>query len=245
MLYARKNIALWNFRRSPHSEGAALSAVSSPGASRRRRSRFAGAAIAAWRRWVISSLGAPRASDQRGAAPDCRRRLSVIGSPSAPKPRGWSRALRGANKRESTPPPRPGVPPGNSRSSAEGVPSWDCRLKSIFGPASAYKIHHAHERALSRRLTSSRVPSKLPAVVPARDQKGTRYVGRRSPQSRGCPRNCKRRVSGHSATGSDAPGKAAGDSDPRARRSATGNGHARARRAGCPGEFSPVVVQSV
>src|ERR1043166_1109522 len=38
------------------------------------------------------------------------------------------------------------------------------------------------------------------------------------------------------ATGSlFAPGKAAVDSDPRARTSATGNGHARARRAGCPG----------
>jgi hypothetical protein len=35
------------------------------------------------------------------------------------------------------------------------------------------------------------------------------------------------------ATGSDNPGKAAEDSDPRARRSATGNGHARARWAGC------------
>jgi hypothetical protein len=46
------------------------------------------------------------------------------------------------------------------------------------------------------------------------------------------------------ATGSDAPGKAAEDSDPRARRSATSNGHARARWAGCPDEFSPVVVQS-
>ena len=43
---------------------------------------------------------------------------------------------------------------------------------------------------------------------------------------------------------SNGPGKAGGDSDPRARRSATGNGHARARRAGCPGESSPVVVQS-
>jgi hypothetical protein len=42
------------------------------------------------------------------------------------------------------------------------------------------------------------------------------------------------------ATGSDAPGKAAEDSDPRARRSATSNGHARARWAGCPDEFSPV-----
>jgi len=46
------------------------------------------------------------------------------------------------------------------------------------------------------------------------------------------------------ATGSDAPGKVAEDSDPRARRSATSNGHARARWAGCPDEFSPVVVQS-
>jgi hypothetical protein len=31
------------------------------------------------------------------------------------------------------------------------------------------------------------------------------------------------------------PGKVDKDSDPRARRSATSNGHARARRAGCPG----------
>jgi hypothetical protein len=46
------------------------------------------------------------------------------------------------------------------------------------------------------------------------------------------------------ATGSDTPGKAADDSNPRARRSATSNGHARARWAGCPNEFSPVVVQS-
>ena len=64
-------------------------------------------------------------------------------------------------------------------------------------------------------------------------------------QSRGCPRNCKRRASGRLCHWeSRIPGKAAGDSDPRARRSATGNGHARASRAGCPGEFSPVVVQS-
>ena len=46
------------------------------------------------------------------------------------------------------------------------------------------------------------------------------------------------------ATGRFIPGKVAGDSDPRVRRSATRNGHARARRAGCPGELSPVVSRS-
>ena len=72
-------------------------------------------------------------------------------------------------------------------------------------------------------------------VVPARDQKGTRCVCA-STSSRGCPRNCKRRAFDHHATGSfTAPGKAVEGGDPRARRSATGNGHARARRAGCPG----------
>jgi hypothetical protein len=103
--------------------------------------------------------------------------------------------------------------------------------------------------SLERRPTSALDGFNAPRsiwllVVPARDQKGTRCVGEKLPQCRGCPRNCTRRVFGHSATGSDAPGKAAGDSDPRARRSATGNGHARARRAGCPGELSPVGVRS-
>jgi hypothetical protein len=59
-------------------------------------------------------------------------------------------------------------------------------------------------------------------------------------------------VSGESSTGVatgniDVPGKVVEGSDPRARRSAASNGHARARRAGCPGVNvrSPVVSRSL
>ena len=50
---------------------------------------------------------------------------------------------------------------------------------------------------------------------------------------RGCPRNCKRRILRHHATGLSGPGKAAEGGDPRARRPAVSRGHARACRSGC------------
>jgi hypothetical protein len=64
------------------------------------------------------------------------------------------------------------------------------------------------------------------------DQKGTQ-CGRAIAQRCGCPRNCKRRIFRHRATGISGPGKAAEGDDPRARRPAVSSGHARARRSGC------------
>ena len=49
---------------------------------------------------------------------------------------------------------------------------------------------------------------------------------------RGCPRNCKRRILRHHATGLSGPGKATKGGDPRARRPAVSSGHARACRSG-------------
>src|SRR6478736_1561824 len=52
-------------------------------------------------------------------------------------------------------------------------------------------------------------------------------------RSRGCPRNCKRRIFRHHATGLSGPGKATEGGDPRARRPAVSRGHTRACRSGC------------
>ena len=63
--------------------------------------------------------------------------------------------------------------------------------------------------------------------------KGTAVHGHFRPLCRGCPRNCKRRVFvQHCHWKCEFPGRRTKDGDPRARRSATSNGHARARRAG-------------
>ena len=55
-----------------------------------------------------------------------------------------------------------------------------------------------------------------------------------SQQCRSCPRNCKRLADDHLIPlGSFDPGKVVRGRDPRARKPATGHGHARTRRAGC------------
>ena len=61
----------------------------------------------------------------------------------------------------------------------------------------------------------------------------------RDRQCRGCPRNCKRRIFRHHATGLSGPGKAAEGSDPRARRPAVSRGHTRACRPGCADRAEP------
>ena len=58
-------------------------------------------------------------------------------------------------------------------------------------------------------------------------------------RSRGCPRNCKRRIFRHHATGLSGPGKATEGGDPRARRPAVSRGHTRACRPGCPDRAEP------
>jgi hypothetical protein len=67
--------------------------------------------------------------------------------------------------------------------------------------------------------------------------KGTRCVCSWCSQSRGRPRNCKRIAFDLNLPlrWSAAPGKAVEGGDPRARRSATGNGSRASARAGCPG----------
>ncbi len=61
----------------------------------------------------------------------------------------------------------------------------------------------------------------------------------RDRRCRGCPRNCKRRIFRHRATGLSGPGKAAEGSDPRARRPAVSRGHTRACRPGCADRAEP------
>ena len=74
------------------------------------------------------------------------------------------------------------------------------------------------KRERRRRICASH-PTAIasPAMVPFGDQKGTR-CGASTLQSRGCPRNCKRRAPPFMTTGK--PGRSASGVDPRARRPA-------------------------
>ena len=117
--------------------------------------------------------------------------------------------------------------------------------KSLTARCTASDIPRLSALAFQGCLTGLNRSSKLFAVVPAGMKRERGACALNALKAAAAPST----VSGEPLADirhweSRIPGKAAGDSDPRARRSATSNGHARARRAGCPGEFSPVVGRS-
>ena len=115
---------------------------------------------------------------------------------------------------------------------ADKIPGLGRLLESSeIGDCGAWPTRMAPRKILAVDTRAIRFVA-LSRRFPTWGSKGNAVTASNCP-CRGCPRNCKRRILRHHATGLSGPGKATKGGDPRARRPAVSSGHARACRSGC------------